>query len=245
MARQFTEKQAARILRRASELQAGDGLDAFRGLGAEDVERIGREVGLDPSHVRRAIEEFASGAESDPQTRWLGAPPSYEVERIVAGSVSEEDWLNVVDELNATFHHSIQGESSGPIRTWLLKREFGSVRFSAAERHGSTRLTIVSHIDEGISTGFVITILAMIVSIGTLAFASDLPSWIGVPLSVAAVIGLGLFYRTTTANWFKRDRVKISKLMDRLESLITGSSPSVVTGQVQPAEPETQNLMNP
>lgn len=216
--RQFTEKQTARILRRAAELQAADGKsDGPEGLSVTEVIRVGSEVGLDEQHVRAAMEELAVGVEEDAQTRWLGAPPSHEVERIIPGGLPEDGWQAMVGELNATFKQSIPGLACGPVRSWHWKHELGNVHVDATEGAGSTRVRIVAYIDDGLSVGLMVAIFAMLVSVGLLGFASDLPQFIGVPFSAIAVLLIAGSYRRTASRWFRSDRKKLAKLMDRLE----------------------------
>lgn len=215
--RHYTEKETAKILRRAGELQARSSTsDAPSGISPDELFRIGQEVGLDAQYIREAMH----GVEEDGdevQTRWLGAPPSYEVERAFEGTLSEKRWQALVGELNSTFQQSIVGVKAGPVHTWHWKHDLGSVHFTATQTPTSVRLKLAPHIDDGISVGMVGTIAVMLAAGGASWGIPGLPVWAKVLVSLLTVIVLGLWFRKIVAGWYRHDRIKMVKLMDRLE----------------------------
>lgn len=85
-----------RVIRRAVELQFDEGeAEDGRSLTSEEVLRIGREVGVEERHLRRALGELraealvpAPAGEEGPLARYAG-PASATASRVVPGSVSE------------------------------------------------------------------------------------------------------------------------------------------------------------
>lgn len=209
-------------MRRAAELQteAGADLDMPGGHSQREVERIGLELGLEPAFIERAVAEHREREIDGGQTRWLGAPPRYEIERVVEGELSEDTWEAVVHELNAEYHQAISGETTRGIRTWVWQHDLGSVRLLALSKDRKVRLRFIAHIDDGISTGLILTVIAMF-GLSAGAWAHDLlRPWTSAALTLG-VWGLGAFwFRTAVAKWFRRDKMKSSDLVDLLVSIV-------------------------
>lgn len=81
-------EDAARIFRRAAELERHAGRrPSADGLGDTELIEIGREVGLSPEAIRRAIGEFRAGSlptDDDRERRSVLGPRTVTVERTVA-----------------------------------------------------------------------------------------------------------------------------------------------------------------
>ena len=81
--RTYSEREVAAIIERAAQAQQrGTDPDA-PGLTLAEIERVGREAGLDPALLRRAAAEVDAGLLSQEATRpgtdvaarWVDAPP--------------------------------------------------------------------------------------------------------------------------------------------------------------------------
>ncbi|MFY9234121.1 MAG: hypothetical protein WAO58_06640 [Fimbriimonadaceae bacterium] len=241
--RHYTEKETAKIIRRAGELQARSSTsDAPSGISPAELFRIGQEVGLDAQYIREAMH----GVEEDGdevQTRWLGAPPSYEVERAFEGTLSDERWQALVGELNSTFQQSIVGVKAGPVHTWHWKHDLGSVHFTATQTPTSVRLKLVPHIDDGISVGMVSTIGIILVTAAAPWGAQELPIWAKVLASIFMALALGLWFRKIVAGWYRHDQIKMAKLMDRLEQTLQEQA-ELPLPHLQPAEEPLQQRLS-
>jgi len=64
-ARNFTTQELEAVIRRAVELQSGSSARTEDGIAQSEVLRIGQELGLEPSAVRRAMAEVRSRAPSE------------------------------------------------------------------------------------------------------------------------------------------------------------------------------------
>lgn len=249
--RHYSEKETAKILRKAAEIQSrrASSAEPLDGISGEELRRIGAEVGLDEDAIHEAlnsVEEDNEGA----QARWLGAPPSYEIERVFEGQLTPGQWQALVGELNATYHQSIEGVVNGPVHTWHWKGSLGSVHFQAVQTPTSVRLKMTNQIDDGVTVGFILACCAMLIG-GSGPWASPaLQVWAAALLSIVIVLGIGLYFRRTAAIWYHRDRAKTSRIMDRLEEVLRSadsvrnalrqSSPPVGEGQDQPISQQTE-----
>jgi hypothetical protein len=236
--RLYTEKQVAKILRQAGELQAAHPSEPTgRGVTEQELFRIAEEVGLQRSHVEQAISRHDDGDEA--QTRLLGAPPSYEFERVVEGELTEDRWQAIVGELNAHFHQSIEGIQAGPVHTWHWKHSLGSVHLAATRGAGSFRLRLVAHIDDGIAVAMVPTICFMLLLAGLPWTFKDWHVWAQFLFTFTVPSMVGLWFRKIVGNWYRRDRFKLSRLMNRLVE----ASEIVANAQTNPLRPIEEEVL--
>jgi hypothetical protein len=89
-ARRYDEKEIARILERATELQHHTPLDPAEtaGMTLAELEQVAREAGIDPQHVRAAAAALDREAPVAGGLALLGAPLRVELERTVEGEVA-------------------------------------------------------------------------------------------------------------------------------------------------------------
>ncbi len=110
----LSRSELDRVIRRAAELQFSEGSEAEdeADLSEDEVLRIGKEVGLAPSHVRRALGELRAAAlvpalpPDDGPLRSLVGPARMRAERVVPGDATEVEermvrWLADVESLHA------------------------------------------------------------------------------------------------------------------------------------------------
>ncbi len=227
---EYSDKDVTRILRRAAELQEQAGSPARSGQGAsrEDLKRIGSEVGINPAFIEAAMAEGLDAgvaADHQGQSRWLGAPPQYAIERVIPGQLTPETWGTVVGILNHNFWQSKSGKVSGGFHTWKYKHDLGSVFVSAIQTESGVRLKLELYIDGGIIAGLVPTTIAWF-GVTSLLFANDaLRPWLSMLLSAGALVGLGTAFRASVRSWWVKDRRRNAALFEQLASAI--ASPPV------------------
>lgn len=209
--RRFTERQASEILRRAT--VAAD--TSSSGLSLADIEQIGKEIGLDADAVRQAAGEFQEN-EAGGQAKWLGAPPSYELERILELPLNSESWPAIVAELNRAFGQKVEGEVSGTSFSWQWKHAFGFVHVVATPCGDRTRIGLTAHIDNGLTWVLIGSVFASLVAIAATLDGLKLPAWASVLIAAGILLGAGLGLRASCASWFRSDQRKMKKLMNRL-----------------------------
>ncbi len=244
----FSREELDRIIRRAAELQFGE--TEGRGVGTRvdqgEVLRIGREVGIESHHLRRAIGEVRAEALGPglPDDRGLLArtlgPGLVQVGRVVAGSV---------DDLGPSLEeHFLAGEGLSRIRKrdgrslWepagglmaSLQRElrWKGFRYDLA-RAGSVELTL-SDMEEGY---VLVTITADLrtlrgergagwmlgagTGVGLGGWAVGLGfgiPWLGIPSAVLGVWVGTRMARTRFEREVRRVRLAMEGILDRVES---------------------------
>jgi len=86
--RSLTRREFDAVIRRAAELATSDS-EAEAALTEGELYRIAGEVGLSPSHVRRALLDVRSGAEADGILDRLFGPKTIRASRVVAGHADD------------------------------------------------------------------------------------------------------------------------------------------------------------
>lgn len=224
--RRFGDRDIAKILRRAAELQRSTPARPDpSGLTLAELEEIAVEAGIDVENVRRAASELARPSDhGDWVSTLLGAPITYRMERRVEGELPTEAFSGLIPLLQAGTGTTGQATTVGRALTWastggdnkrtlhiLVMAEKGETLIQVEERAGQ----IAAAFHAGFGAGGFGFGLPVGMSLG--AAAGALP---GIALGVA-ITGVGYalgrtFYKLTTR---RRQRILLG-LVDRLEARI-------------------------
>src|SRR5260221_4435167 len=104
---QYTEQEVSAIIRRAGELQPartpgkGDS-PALAGTTLTQLQQAAAELGIDPDLIRQAAGDVAAEDSSDPYSRLLGGPWAVDSDSFVRGSVTEDNWPELIDGIRAS-----------------------------------------------------------------------------------------------------------------------------------------------
>lgn len=180
--RTYSEREVSAIIERAVERQqaAEDGRgDA--GLTLDEIERIGRESGIDPAHLRAAAAEIEEAgrtlARQSGQTR-----TQVHVERWVEAPLTTEGWEDVVAELRTRFGATI-GSAVGSTAGESVQQVGQSYEWSHTSPLGvRTRVTVSPRGDR--------TRLGLSQLVGISSSTVEGVLYGGVIAAVLAVIGL-------------------------------------------------------
>lgn len=145
---QLSRSELDRIIRRAAELQFQESAGDDAGTLSEDeVLKIGKEVGLEASHVRRALGELRAEAlvpqlppDVGPLKRLVG-PGRVRAERVVPGDVDQVEelivsWLSDVESLDAVRRRagvSLWEPAEGVVAQIRRGLKWGGQRYELAE----------------------------------------------------------------------------------------------------------------
>src|SRR5262245_23194498 len=100
----FTDQQVGAILRRAVEMQSAGGSgplsgEAVGGTSLAQLQQAAAELGIDARLIADAAAEVAKGRAGGRGFSLLGGPWSVDIERAVAGPVTEEAWPLLVQTI--------------------------------------------------------------------------------------------------------------------------------------------------
>ncbi len=239
----YTEREVAQIIERAvvrqeeARRRQGKG-----GLSLEEIERLGREVGIDPEYMVAAAAEIDAGASE--KSSHTTATHNH-VERWTAGPLDIHDWEDAVDDLRrelGTDYGSMFGRTSaaefkeqGATKTWEHTTGMGvHTRLTVSERGERTRIRLEQQVGnmsppvEGIMYGALSMLL-----LGPLAGFLGTSLFDGILATVASIaMGLVLFVIASYAiykadvKWRAKKHRKIEDLADDLAVKLAPSGPA-------------------
>ncbi|WP_412068827.1 hypothetical protein [Rubrivirga sp. IMCC43871] len=240
--RTYSEREVADLIGRAVERQQEAATPhAEVGLTLAEVERIGRETGIDPTHLR------AAAAEMDAAGRTLSRQSGHTnthvtVERWVDASLTPEGWEDIVARLEAeigldtALTHPGTVQQVGNAYEWSHTSGLGiRTTVTASPRDGRTRLRLRQLVGsagvrtEGVIYGLAIAVVAAFIATaaasGAVGFATFALVW-----ALAAPATMVLDRR-----WRDKKLRDLDALADGLAPLVSG--PSHVAEPPAPARP--------
>lgn len=143
--RRFSDKEVAKILRRATEIQRAEpSARDPEGLTAQELEDVAREAGIDPLFLRQAAAELEVGGSSDIWTKLAGAPAGFVLERIVPGEVPESMFEELVPIMQTATIGQGTASAVGKTLTWTSRSDSNSSsqQILIAYRDGETTVRI-------------------------------------------------------------------------------------------------------
>ena len=256
----YTEREVAQIIERAVVRQE----EARRrqgqaGLTLEEIERLGREVGIDPEHMLAAAAEIDAGAaERSSHT----TTTHNHVERWTSGPLNPYDWEDAVENLRqrlgtdygGMFGRTDSGKTveTGATKTWEHTSGLGvHTRLTVSERGARTRIRLEQQVGSlsPPAEGVIYGLLSMLL-LGPLAAALGATLFDGVlALVTSIVLGLVLFaaasyatYRADVA-WRAKKHRKLEDLADELALAL--AAPTTASGEATPVPtPEASLLLD-
>jgi hypothetical protein len=119
---------------------------------------VAGEVNISPEHIAAAAAELdATRAGS----RWLGASPARQIERIIDGEVDDLAWERIVSELRAAYGKRGESERIGATYEWSASFESGTrIDVSATTTNGKTRITLRADNGQGVMAGWMAGLVA-------------------------------------------------------------------------------------
>lgn len=238
--------QLDRVIRRATELQFGGGDDTADRLSESEVLRIGREVGLAPEHVRRALGELRAESllptlpeDQGPVARFVG-PARVAASRVVRGRAPAvistlEDYLARGESLRRV--RKREGRSrweaeEGVVASIQRGLRWGGRTYELAR--ASSVEASVSHLEEGYVLVSLVADLSSersqnawgwtfglgLGGVGAgvgLGIAFATP-WLGIPAAAVGAVGGVAAARHEHSKSAERIRLAIEGILDRLEA---------------------------
>ena len=217
----FSEKEVGRILKRATELHEAEGPADTMGLSLDEVRQIATEMGVDPRYVAAAMAEVEQGGNDDERFYWLGAPVSYEMERVVEGEVSEEQWVEMVEAMRRSFKLFGANSKVGRMFEWTHNRPWRQVQVRVISREGKTRIRLFARYPKAAAVTFSIPIALsyMITSLFMTAMGRFDPS--GFASMLIGLMGaVFLVMRYVFGRMVDEKKRKSRQLLNQLEKIV-------------------------
>lgn len=234
--RRFDEREVALILQATAALQeraeregeARDGtapLPVRGGLTLAQLEQIVGEAGLEPALVRRAVASVDARRARSSGGWFLGAPTTIDVERVVAGELSEDAHEALLEAVRRASGELGQSTALGRQFGWHAKVSGATTQVAVSSSGGQTTVRVRMSLDElalgsfmtlgtGVGAGGGILATGLSVAfLGPAAFAVG-----------AAVLGSGYF---GARRWFgrlaARAHTRAEAIADEVAAAIEGA----------------------
>lgn len=202
MSRQFSDKDALAILKRAADLQqqAVSG-SVPEGVSLSDLKRIAEESGIDPTYVEQALIQQAAA----PVKGGRGKP----MEALIPGELAA-DRLDVISDILSSHRGFKPMTQVGRTVQGLVQSSWGPMELQASSRNGKTKVTVRPMLGQTfMMTGYTPALLAFLALIFGFAFRSPL-----IGLGVAAA--LGVLSWQLTAFGFKKAEDSAGEVLKKL-----------------------------
>ncbi len=254
--RTYSEREVAAIIERAVERQhtaeVGGG-DA--GLTLDEIERLGRESGIDPAHLRAAASEIDAAGRTLARQNGQSKTQVY-TERWIDAPFSSAGWEDAVAHLRAEFgapigaaFGSTAGETVqqvGRAYEWLHTSGMGiRTRVTASPRGDRTRLHLTQFVGisssavEGVGCGAVIAIFVAVVGGVTGAGISGSPAVALVTALITFLVAWAvgaLIIVTADRRWRAKKLRQLDALADDLAPVFRTPSQQAAAADLPEAE---------
>lgn len=224
--RLYTEKEISKILKRAGEIQASEREKVTMGLSLEELQQLAEEVGLEPDIIANVAENIDIEPENE-ESGFLSSlmmPTKIDVEHVLQGEISEEDWPEVVAMMER--HSGKSGTSSqvGKLLEWNAETNNTTHKLSLIPGSDKTKL-IYKGVFSKLAMSWTIPI---VVNVGfwTIFLAMLNLGMIGIPIGLAATFITYLIVLRGFKNYIKKKKNAVRHTFIKLKGLVSKSTPT-------------------
>jgi hypothetical protein len=240
--RRYGDKEVGLILKRAAEIQHQEPTSAAEGAGLSlaELEEIAAEAGIDARYLRRAAVEVDAGSAalySGTASRFLGAPLAIQLERTLTGNFPEDQFEQLVPDIQHAAEGHGQASALGRTLTWQSSTSRGdelrSLQITVTTGDGRTRVRIEERLGNfagavfggimGGGGGGVGLGVGLGVGIGALQSAAFAIAW---PIGIvgAAYLTARSVYSTMVRRRQRVLRDLLDRLTDRIETVLSSQT---------------------
>lgn len=230
--RRFTEKQMAEIIRRAVEIQSGKAV-AAEGISEDELRTAAAELGIEPGAISAALSSVdVSDASSRPNI-W-GGPTRTEIERVIEGTMTEDQWEETVADLRAALEEPGTVEQRGNTYEWSGTSgglEYNTI--TVRQSGGTVRLKAVST-GAGLGTlAYALGFLPIFMVVGFLVKAGPAAPVMAASI-IAAILLMFLLARQLTSAAIRRRKRVINEVFDRMQARLETGTPDMRSNLSRP-----------
>ncbi len=235
--RSYNEKETGALIQRATALheEATGSLQHTRSLSIEEVEHIAAELGLAPEYVRTAALEMEDRLYANKSFSFFGGPFVIDQARVVDGTMTQEQWEQVVMELRAFTGKKGQVDEVGSAREWIHVIgegdegiNFVKTRVAIRPGDGQTSIQIRKHYG-GIALLYAVPFFLSVFF--TFVLLTEQPDLVSYAIASGIVMGVFGVVRTLIWSWARRQKEKLKRLTNLLHQTLSASSSPVLANE--------------
>jgi len=228
--RRYNEKEIGALIQRATELHDGTMGASEHSLSLKEIEHIATELGLPREHVQTAALEFENGRPSGKSFSFWGGPFVVDETRRVGGTMTEEQWADVVLELRRSTGRTGKISELGRAREWMhfIGESEDSVVFTKTQvtlRPGNDQTSI--HVRKRFGGFAMLYVFPLCLAVFvTVVLSTAQPDLTGFLFAGGSVVGAFAAVRALISSYARRQRTRLKTLADRLlTTLSSGVTP--------------------
>lgn len=230
--RRYSDAEVAAIFERATKVQQSDSrqLPAPEGLTLEQVQEIGREVGIQPEHIARAAHALThSGRET--ARHFLGLPIGVGRTVDLGRALSHEEWERLVVDLRETFDARGVQRAEGSFRQWT-NGNLQALLEPTASGHQLRLRTTKGEARGMLTTGLMLVAVAAGVALASIMRGNADPGSIS-SMATLSVGGIAMFATAafSVPGWARLRRAQMAAVVERLTSLPATSRPPLIADE--------------
>lgn len=219
----------ADIIRRAVEIQSGhSGSSAREGISEEELRLAAAELGIESGAISAALSLADAEGDSERANFW-GGPTRYESERVLNGTITEDQWEETVADLRRAFEEPGTIERRGDTFEW--SGTGGGLDYNTITLRQSGDTVRLSSASTGAGLGTLAYLLGIIPVFITVAVLSKLG--LAAPFAAMAIFAaislMFLAARQATLAATRRRRRLIAGVFDRIQSRLDSDNSDLRT----------------
>lgn len=250
--RRYSEKEVARLLERATELQRDEAPTGTveGGLTLSELEEIAVEAGIDPRYLRRAAGDLGRPSPTSGWSWLTGAPTTLVFERTVAVELRPDSFEALSAEIQQRVGAVGQASVLGRTLTWQSEtpNKTRSLQIIVTSRAGETHMRVEERLNQlagalfgglvgGVGVGAGGTGLGVALGVmGSAFFAVAIP--------LGAVTGSYVAARTIFSTMAGRRREALRDLLEYLSEAVSDAASDAARGRL-PGEAQGPERLRP
>jgi transposase-like protein len=244
--RRYSDKEAAAIIRRALEIQRREGSGSPQsGTSLDDIQAVGKEVGLTPELIQRAARELQEGRGSAVGHAFLGETTKPSAAATVPRRISKAELERLLVELPTIADSQGSGSAGDAVLTWqtspVLAQQSGiQTTILVSVRGDHTEIQARENLSNaagglfgglgggvGLGMGFGVGFGVGFGALGSALFAALFP--------IGAVVGSYLLARGIYVSVARRRKRKLAEIVEAIARSLGGKEGEALP---QPNRPE-------
>jgi hypothetical protein len=226
--RLYSEKEIGDLIQRATRNQEDSKEHVEHGLSFEEIERIAKDIGISAQYLRAAAAELENDQGSGGEFRFWGGPFVVEQKRVVEGTVTDEQWEQIVLALRRATGSSGKISGFGQVREWSraikdINLTLEETRVSVSPREDQTTFEIRKQFRGGAFVAYSLSAIFSLTVAGVFLDGGNLSDLMNTVVAGSSTIGGLALARASLSYWIKRQRQKINRLTDWLHDAVSHS----------------------
>ncbi len=224
----YTEKEIGALIKRATEIQENTHEFFPQGLSLQEIEDIAREIGIDPKHIRSAASELEHQMAAEQRSNFFGAPFLIEQKRAIRGEISDEDWEELVRQIQRVTGSAGRTTKVGQTRQWHrsvkdMSTTIEETHLQVASQNNRSTIEIRKYFRGGAYVAYLMGLVISGTVAGIFLDGNGYTDLVNTGVVLGSMSGGFTAARFAIMSWTEHQRRKMYGLMNRIQDQVAGS----------------------